>query len=62
MSKLKEDFGIRALFGTVIIVGFVFSIIVAMFFKPEVLEMIKDIYVPVVTIVLIFYFSLKAQK
>jgi len=57
--KLFKDFGIRALFGTIILGGFLGCTIFSLVYRLEALEKIKDIFMPLAMAVIGFYFGSK---
>lgn len=71
-SKLVSDYGIRALFGTILIVGFIISffyVLVGFFTTGLELEvartlagLVKDVYLPVILLVIGFYFGQKSNQ
>lgn len=71
-SKLVSDFGIRALFGTLLIAGFIasfFYVLVNFFTQSldiEVLKLlvglVKDVYLPVILLVVGFYYGQRASQ
>lgn len=62
LDKLKKDWGVRATFGLVLILSFVISVFIAMKAGIETLKVIKDIYVPLVMMVISFYFATKISR
>lgn len=60
--KIITDFGVRALFGTLIIGGFLGTTIWGMTHDPSVLTHIKDLFVPLVMAIIAFYFGQKSAK
>ena len=60
--KIVNDFGVRALFGTLIIGGFVASCFYGMIYKPQILVFVKDCFTPIVMAIVAFYFGQKSVK
>ena len=60
--KLFKDFGVRSLFGTLIILGFLVSMFYSMIHNPNLLPFIKDCFVPIVLCVISFYFGQRSVQ
>jgi len=60
--KLFRDFGIRALFGVIILCGFVFSTIYCLLYSPDKLSAVKDIFMPLVMAIIGFYFGARSNR
>lgn len=60
--KLFKDFGIRALFGTLIIAGFLYFFWLAMTRYPQALIIVKDAFVGLITMIVGFYFGQRSVK
>lgn len=57
MNKLKNDFGVRGLFGVLLIAGFIATTFYAIKTRPDTLAELKNIYSPIVMLVIGFYFG-----
>jgi hypothetical protein len=58
--KLKNDFGVRAWFGTLVIGSFVWLFSYALVKVPQALVVVKDAFVPIVMAIIAFYFGYKS--
>jgi len=61
--KLLNDFGVRALIATMIIIGYMASVAYTIFLgNKDMIPALTTLYMPLVSIVIMFYFQASAMR